>query len=390
MTQIADLPHFIITTIITALFFVLFGLMLYQTLRKNRKAYVLTISIFVGGLGGILGMLQDLLAGASRYLLFYSLIVWSICYFLIYLFFEELDTSKPNRLRLVVASILFMASILFNQLFLFIPGVSGSIIESLTNPTLISFFEDFSIFKRTLELMWDGAYDGLGVFIFVFGAYVHFKSYKTNRELIPLFQAIALIFIGIGFISGFTGDVVRGVDFDFGLVGDALKIVGMLVFSLIYIIRVDFIYRLPVDVFFIMVFTKTGLNVHISRVRNPRRKEWETITDRKTNENLLSALISAVSGLMKESLGSEKPLETIVAKDRTFVLDSGDLATCAVLCERPTFFLERSIKILRKSVENQFHDSLKKSAINKADFDEVEQLIREVFPFLVIEQEIKL
>ncbi len=368
----------IISGIITGLFFLLFGLMLYQSLRKARKAYVLTISLFVGGIGGILSVLQNVVSVGAQYYLYYSLIIWSIVYFLIYIFFEELDQARPQRVRLVIATVLFFTAIIFNQLVLYFPSEIGSTIP----PPAKELFEAFS---SSLINLSDLSYNALGVFIFFVGAYVHLRSYKSNRESIVLSQAISLIIIAAGFLVGYIGGDLVKAD-GFLEYGDMVKIVGMLIFIIIYIIRIDFIYRLPVNVYFIMAFNYIGLNVLNIRTKNPTKGRINEETA-IVNETLLSSLITAISNLLSESLGSKKPLQRIVSEDRTIVLDSGPLATCAVLCERPTFFLVRSLRNLRKAIEKTYKEELSKPVVLKSNFKEAYSLIEENFPFLILEKE---
>jgi hypothetical protein len=365
----------IISSIITGLFLLLFALMIYQSLRENRKAYVLTSSLLVGACGGILSLLQYVITSISDQLLFYSIIIWTICYFLIYIFFEQLITTKPNRIRLTLGIILLITSIIFNLLYLYLPtdlGLTGTAAQN------------YEIFSKGLEWSWDTTYNALGIFIFSFGAYVHFKSYKFTKEIITLIQAISMAIIVTGFFFGyFGGDVANNSDF-FNI-GDGIKIVGMILFSLIYIIRINFIYRLPVNVYFILIFTTHGLNIHISRVHD------ESISDKEAepsyiNENLLSSLITAISNLISDFFLTKKNLKAIVAEDRTIVLDTGEYASCAILCDRPTYFLRQSLHELLFAVEEKYQTKLQKSMILKEEFIGIDSIIQEKFPFLVISQ----
>lgn len=374
----------IVSAIISGLFFILFILMIYQSVRKNRTAYVLTLSFLIGGIGGIASVLQYVITSASQYFLYSSLIIWSLVYFLIYIFFEELYTEKPNRFRFALMTILLFASILFNLLYLFAPTVSYL---NLTGDLATK----YTAFLDILQWSWDSSYNLLGLLIFVFGAFVHFHAYKYTREIITFIQAISMVIIGLGFIIGFVGgDIFQKTDFHD--IADIVKIVGMLTFAIIYIIRIDFIYRLPVNVYFILVFTKIGLNVHISRmcVSSKKTNNESQSTGTLINENLLSSLITAISGLLNESLGSTKELKAIIAEDRTIVMDTGLYSTCAVLCDRPTHFLNKSLSNLRKSVEITYQEKLTESTIIKEDFKDISELIKKNFPFLLVEKNQKL
>ena len=298
---------------------------------------------------------------------------------MIYIFFEELYTNKPQRYRLIVITILLFASLMFNILHMFMPTV-GEL--SLTGTAA----ENYQIFFHIVEWSWDISYNLLGLLIFIFGAFVHFKSYSFTKDTLTLMQAISMCVLSAGFIVGFVGgDILNNaLFFD---IGDGVKILGMIIFALIYAINPDFIYRLPVNVYFILIFTKIGLNIHISRVKGSnigpdKYKEAERII---ASENLLSSLITAISGLLNESLGSKKELDAIIAADRSLILNNGESATCAILCDKSTYFLEKSLKNLRKSIESRYESKLLNPVILKEDFHDAGKLIKKTFPFLVIE-----
>ncbi|NHJ05244.1 MAG: hypothetical protein EAX90_10490 [Candidatus Heimdallarchaeota archaeon] len=297
---------------------------------------------------------------------------------MIYIFFEELYTNRPQRYRLVIVTIILFASIMFNILHMFMPtgGELGLTGASATN---------YQLFYQIVEWSWDISYNLLGLIIFVFGAYVHFKAYKFSKDKIILLQTLSMCVLAAGFIVGFVGgDIIDNtLFFD---IGDGVKILGMIIFTLIYAIFPDFIYRLPVNVYFILIFTKIGLNIHIGRVQdsiigsNTSQEEAEQLI----SENLLSSLITAISGLLNESLGSQKDLEAIIAADRSLILNNGESATCAILCDKSTYFLEKSLKNLRKAIETRYEGKLTNPVILKEDFQDAGKLIKKSFPFLKI------
>lgn len=362
--------NIIISSTFVGLFFFLFILLVYQSIRKQRKAYLLTISLFIGFFGGIISIfdvIRDKIGVEHRYFLFLALVIASISYYLIYLFFEQLIEEKPNRIRLIIASIFLFSSIIFNQLFFY-----------------YAYYSNISAsYVKVIELLWDLSYDAFGLFIFIFGAYVHFKSYHINKEWIPMVQAISLIFISIGFIFGFLSNVIS---LPLPKIGDILKIVGIIAFSAVYIVRIDYIYRLPINVYFILIFTNSGLNIHISQTHLVSEEGDSDNNKTPYDEKLLSGVITAISNLLKESLGSKEQLEKIVSGDREIILDSGELATCAILCDRSTFFLNRSLTSLRKAIEKKYKLELAKAIIHKGDFQELDTIIQQTFPFLIIEE----
>jgi hypothetical protein len=362
----------LVAIIYVVLFFVLFALFLYQSISKHREAYTFTISLFFGTIAGILSIFDVIrvdLGINNRLLLFISLIIASCCYFLIYLFFEQLVTLRPKRVRLIVASILLFASIVFNQFFYYY--WTYTTIEGLP--------------LRILELSWDFSLNFLGIFIFTFGAYIHFQSYRLNRDVLPLIQALSLCLITIGFVLGLLTDLRV---FAIPQIADVLKILGLFIFIIAYVIKIDYIYRLPVNVYFILTFSNTGLNIHIARIMNQNFINSNEVNEeiKGFNEKILSGVIVAIRNLLQESMGSRKKLESIVTGDRTIILDSGELATCAILCDKATYFLKNSLVKFRIKVENEFTDELQKVTIIKEDFETMDQIIKETFPFLILEK----
>ena len=379
-----DYIGFSISVAIAGLLVLLVALLIYQSIRKNRKAYILTVSLAIGAIAAIFSFVKYLVETNSNYFLYFGLIIFSIMYYLIYFFFENLSSSKPNRFRLAITTIVLFSSMVFHLLILISPSTSDLGLSGTEK-------DIYEKFIKTIIWGADVSYNLLGILIFVFGAFIQFKAFKFSREVVIFMQAISMVILSLGFIVGFFGgDVVKADGFlD---IGDGIKIVGMLIFATIYIIKIDFIYRLSVNVYFILIFTKIGLNIHISRVHDARHKSENNEQNIKDiiNENLLSSLITAISSLLKESLGSSKNLKAIIAEDRTVILDSGQYASCAILCDKSTFFLEKSLNNLLNEVEKKYQLDLMKSAIIKADFKEIEDLINKTFPFLIIEKSSKI
>ncbi|MEA2070936.1 MAG: hypothetical protein U9O98_06560, partial [Asgard group archaeon] len=189
---------FFISTSIAVLFLLLFALMLFQSIKKHRRAFILTASLLVGTFGGVISALQYVISAYEKYFLYFSLIIWSITYFMIYIFLEKLYSPKPNRIRLAIISVFLFSSIVFQLLTLLAPD-AGTVDPSNVFRTLYANF--------TNGIIWgmDISYTLLGSSIFIFGAYVHYKAYMFNKEPVILIQVISTAIIALGFFVGFIG-----------------------------------------------------------------------------------------------------------------------------------------------------------------------------------------
>ncbi|MFW9990729.1 MAG: hypothetical protein ACFFD4_01595 [Candidatus Odinarchaeota archaeon] len=347
-------PEFLIAAALTVFFAILFALFLYQTLKRNRRAYILTTGIFFGILAGLITAIIELqlFPDWGSELLRIELIVWALMYGCLYLFLEETETTSPNGIRFSIVITLFTGFLVFSFISL--------------HPEAVN---------MQLDLWWDFFYNGLGVFIFGFGIYSFFKTYLFGRELEPLVQSIGMVFVVAGFCLSFYGDLTGE---SLGILADALKIVGLLVFIAVFILRIDFIYRLPIEVFSIAIYTNTGFPIYIARSKHAR--EIETI-----DHTLLAGMFQALNNIIQNATGSISTIKELSSKDRVITFYSSEKVTVAAVVDRSTHFLENALMGTALLIEKRYSDELGESVLDTSRLTECASITADSFPFLVLE-----
>ncbi|MFX0090708.1 MAG: hypothetical protein ACFFBD_03005 [Candidatus Hodarchaeota archaeon] len=423
--------RFLIDIGIIAFFVALFVLFVYQSIKKQRKAYVLTFGLIMGASGALFStfstLISDLghsstdsvlagrfltsmfgfivLAGSlvmtiiiwqmkqtkvispeleyiafggiligigftlfgvlvggntsgSFYLTVISITVYSVSFLFIYAFFEQLEQEKPERIRMLIIACLFLAICFTGWLTLFdlssIPGEFG----------------------KVAIVMWDFAYDSFGVVIFIFGAYVHYKAYNYTRERNLFILTIGATLIAIGFVIGFLNDIKS--DFLFlneifsllgdlgGVLGDFVKLLGMAIFFIVYILNIDYLYRIPVNIYAIMFFSSAGLSLYSAKVESPI----------EIDDSFISAVIVAISEFIKQVIGTRGTLERIITQDRTFVFSSGENISAAIFADRSTYFLSNSLRFATAELDKSLGEKFDPGSY---DLDEIAPKVEEIF-----------
>lgn len=361
----------LLSLVMAIIILVLYLLFLVQTLLHDRKEYYLTYGLLIGILASLTAGIDKIsllsrIFSNSEISLVLSLVLWSITYLMIYLFFESLYGVEVNNRRLFVVALFFMLSL-------------TSHLSIILAPSQSSVFWNWA----------DFGYNSLGTIIFVFGIIVLYKSYKqVGRETSELLQVIGLVLILLGFIVSFI------IDFSFifqeligfdpvsilePFYGDLFKVLGIIIFTFSYIREIDYIYRLPFPIHTIIFFkSDSGLSLNITHVKNLSNKK--TV---KLDENLITGTLSAIMTLLKEGLGSDGFLKSINSSDQSIVVSSNMDVSIAVITERPTRVLHNSIKKALNEFTSRYKDILHNDkAIEISEFKETIKILKKAFPYL--------
>lgn len=358
--QIEVTDSLIIAIVLTILFLITTALFIYQTIRHNRRAYILTVGIIFGVFAGFFTILYDgsfFTGELASWTLRLELISWSFLYFFVYLFIEELESTQPNSIRLSVASFLFGGFLVFSVL---------SMSPQSTNE---------------IVLLWDFFYNALGAFAFGFGAFSFIQAYYVVREKYPLIQGVGMISVVIGFILAFYGDMdafYLKTGLDLGIFPDVLKIVGLLLFIFIYLYKIDYLYRLPVQVISIAIYSTSGLPIYIAKAKG--RKLMAEI-----DHMLLGGMFQALNDIMQKATGSIHHIKELSNRDRVITFYAAEKITLAVTASRSTHFLENAMKSATKLFEEHYTKELTHELLNTEEFKETGKILSKAFPFLEIE-----
>lgn len=335
----------------------------------HRTAYTLTLGVFVGAVASFIETIRTSgLEVRGDILLVTALATWTLAYFLMFIFFVQLYQEKPNTI--------FVSIVFFVGFFHVFNGVLK----------LHQGLDDHAF--NLLVLMWDLGYNLMGIVVFTYGAFVHYDIYKKTSEKTALLISGSILLIAIGFVIALLGDtsayltsenIIEHGFFNFGFpVGDVLKFLGLIVFVIFYLVNFQYIFRLPVNISTIMIFNNLGLLIYAAKYShetNQREKEALPI-------ELVTASLSAFETFMKQTTHSETPLRKIETQDKRVVIESGKLASVAIIADKATYFLINSMKELIKELENNFEEHLKKDFTDSSYYAKVPEYIKRIFPYL--------
>lgn len=360
---------------------VLHLLFLFQTIKHRRRAYGLTYGLVVGIVASFLSGVRSIrpffgLEGHSNVSLQLSLVLWGVTFFLIYLFFEGLANTPINNYRLTSVTILLIMVVTTHMGLVLLEGPTEA--DPYLNPI-----------RDALWHWADLSNALLGISIFVFGFWVIFQGFRQTKERgIPLIQMVGSSLIILGFVIGFL------IDFSFfitdisgfspnnileGFHGDFAKIVGILLFTISYLVEIDYLYRLPFPTPYILFFkTDSGLCLSVARSKGAESSH--------VDEDLVTGTITAIMTLLKEATGTKGTLRLISATDQAIIFSSTSEVTVAAITRRPTKFLQYSLDSALDMFQEQFREELLSSKpISRSDFRGAKEILSLAFPYLELD-----
>jgi len=361
--------NIIVNILIGSFFAILFVLFTYQTTRKHRSAPYLLTSIFFGVLGAFFAFVDsvDLLPNFTtfnRIYLILELMFYGLQFFFFYLFVQDISRIRPQLWSLIL-------------MFAFL------IIQNMSLWLMVWFSSFSATAVNNLWLFADIGYNNLAIFAFwIIGIPTYYRLYDYTKEKKALGFIFGLILVGGGYVVGslidyigFFGTVPSWLN-EISILGEIFPLVGLLIFLLTYILDVDYIYRLPHDHYMLMVTYRSGVAIHTVKFNTKRQVQIE--------ENLFSGFISSLTFVFDNILQSISPIEIISSKDASILMRSGENILVIILTQQPTSILARASDRYIKRFEDKFRDELKIESTEVGKFQEAEELIKPIFPFLKI------
>ncbi len=354
-------------------------LFILQTTIRKRKANHLIASLICGTAASYLMIVEsNIFPGVvvDRYLvLCFELAVFAFQTFFFYLFLENLVSIKINPYRLSIA-LIFLISHLIALYFVYgreliLRENEGNLVES-----------------KLGDMFWiisDIAYNGIS--LLVYGAYgipIYYNTYKYTKERKPVVFIIALILVVIGYSISLAADMnyyaVNRSEFigELGDYAEYFKLLGLFMFIITYLLDVDYIYRLPYDIYILTVLYKNGNKIHTVRLKSKRKIQIEDI--------LLSGLISAINSVYSHALQTKSLIESISSKDATIFLKSGEYITAIIVTDKGSSVLASALQRYVVEFEKKFYDLLKNDSPDLNAFKSASELIEPIFPFFQIEK----
>ncbi|MBD3185900.1 hypothetical protein GF325_03640 [Candidatus Bathyarchaeota archaeon] len=352
---------------IMILFSVLLVLFIYQVVKQDRSAPFFIVSLACGVAGGLFAFLDSMRDEISvplnhSILLALQISFYGLQFMFFYLFLESLVTTRINPWRLTIAIMFFTIQVLSLWLIVWFQG----------NPV-----------TNDLWLFADIGYSNLALFTFViFGLFIYIRMYKYTKEVKPIIFAVALIIVGGGFVIisltdyiGYWGSIPSWLS-EISILGDALPLAGLAIFTITYLSDVSYIYRLPFDVYALMVTTNAGVSIHSVALENTRRIKIE--------EQMLSGFLSAINELFRNFMGTKFPVDHITSPEASILIEQGSIINIVIVASKDSTVLERGMKRYCKEFEHQFGHRIRSDLIDMSEFEDAKRLIRPIFPFLKV------
>lgn len=352
----------IILISINAVMALLLILFIYQTFRKNRRAHVLTLGLLFGLFGvsifSVQIFLPDLLSYGNAAILANGVFYVLMFYFL-FIHFERVNNLSPRLAPLTIMSGIAAIGL----------ATSAVILSIESSPSALSMMNDF-------------AHDSIRGLTLLLAAYTAFRGWLLTREREGLVEWVSLLILAIGGIPTILANYTDFRDLgglSFYEVGDLITFIGLVLLVSVYIFNPDYLYRMPVPIHGVIMYNSTGIAIYSRQVRN---KGFEVS---KIPDQLMSMSITAVSSILTESLDTAAELQLIDARHRVLLFESRNQLTVMLICDRATYFVKRSLRLLLDSLSEDAYATLTAEAYNKDEEveEELDSAVKDALPYVV-------
>lgn len=348
-----------ITTIYILAQLALGAVFAHQSRKYRRNARLLFLGLVFGILASILALILQFDSPflGKRILLPAELILYSLEYILLNLHFQFSSNSRLNlafNFPLMVSwTIFFVMSIKFG----------------------FNLMDDFD------ELLWDLSYNFVGLYSFVYIAFSLYRSADFSGEIEALFQAFGAIALSVGFFFGaISTPMLREILSVEILISEVTKAIGALIFISIYAMNVDFVERMAINTYGLLLFDDTGRSLGFYPIRTRKRdlnKSSPIVPD------LIAPFVTAIQAFARDIFGAEESLETIQAKGKSLIFQIGNKIHMAIITEKATRNLKISLKKFQEDCERMAF-SRDEHDIKTFDPESIKKIVKFNFPYVQV------
>ena len=340
--------------VILVLMFIVF---IYRGIKRKLFAPFLTTALIVVLIGNIIVVLAN-----DMKINLFGIFLISIGFLFIYLHFEALINSRPNRLSFTI--LLGLNSMLF-------------IITLIKSFDLLSDDQSFSICRKISSV---GAVIAFSRVLFIeIKVNRNAKIKETKIEFIAML--LFLIYAILFFIRDFF--IQENMLYSlFSQVALILSSLGSILMILNYVLHPNYIYYLPFPIHSIILYNKDGI---ISYSRNLHSVGLL----QKFPEIVLSGTFSAISVLIKETLGSGAKIQKINADQYQiyFINLPKENMTFAVIALGNTYFFQKSLKKFSKLIPHETLKRMNEPGVNLLELrPEIDKYLLSAFPYIRIKK----
>ena len=335
----------------------MFAVFIYKGIIRKFFAPFLTTALILALIGNIITFIEN-----DMKVNLYGIFLISIGFFFLYLHFEALTSIRPKLFTFIILlglNSMLLIITLIKSFDLLTDNLSFSICRKITSVSSVI------IFSRVLFI--------------VIQVNKNAKIKETKIEIIAMI--LFLIYVTIFFIRDFLIKEIILYSL-FSQVGVIFSVLGSILLVLNYILHPNYIYYLPFPIHSIILYNKNGV---ISYSRN-----LDSVgLLQKFPEIVLSGTFSAISILIKETLGSGAKIQKINADQYQiyFINFPKENMTLAVIALGNTYFFQKSLKKLSKLIPHETLKRMNEPGVNLLDIrPEIDKYLLKAFPYIRIKK----
>ncbi|MBD3229487.1 MAG: hypothetical protein GF329_14985 [Candidatus Lokiarchaeota archaeon] len=361
--------------IITIAFGVLIVIFIIQALINKRYAWAFLTSLIFGFLAGLAAIVNKLIFSGyfvmETFFQSVHLNLYGFHFFFFFIFFERLISKKMNSIRLSI--------------------VFGFLLIQTIGLWLVFYFQVNGLSADIAWVLADIGYWSPALFVYFLGIFIYIKTYLYTKEIKPLILCIALIFVSMGFFISFLNDFdfILGV-FDISIeipefitelsgIANIFPSIGIMMFVITYLVNIDYLYRVPFNVYLLVVLTKFGTPLYGVELRSRKKIEIE--------KTLLSGMITAITNVFTEIFKTDATIRNITSKGIKILIEPGEEIEVMIITDKNTYFLSQGLKRFTKLFEKKYAEELEKGTRDLLKFKDATYFLKKVFPFFIIEEE---
>ncbi|TFF89473.1 MAG: hypothetical protein EU549_00445 [Promethearchaeota archaeon] len=362
--------------IITIAFGVLIVIFIVQALINKRYAWAFLTSLVFGFLAGLAAILNKLIFSGyfiwENFFQSVHLNLYGFHFFFFFIFFERLISKKLNSVRLSV--------------------VFGLLLTQTIGLWLVFYFRINGLNTDIAWVLADIGYWTPALFVYFLGISIYIRTYLYTREIKPIILCVALIFVSIGFVFSFLSDLdfilgvfdisitIPEIISDLAAIANVFPSIGIMMFVITYLVNINYLYRVPFNVYLLVILTKySGTPLYGVELKARKKVQIE--------KTLLSGMITAINNVFTEIFRTDTNVRNISSRGIKILMESGEHIDSIVITDRESYFLSQGLNRFTKLFEKKYAKELQQGARNLYIFKDATYFLKKVFPFFIIEEE---
>ncbi len=293
-----DLVLLISIIVSIALFAILFLIEIRAHQKKAHIEYLIS-AIFCISIGNLfLNIISEFWINQLSYL------IYNVGFLILFLHYESIASANPKSKLFFGLVVIFVSGILTSLTIFWIADYS-ELNHLLRNGSVLdpNYYYMYPIYW--FAMLFDNI---IGIIVFIRAIQILLQTYKLAHLKATKNEIIALFFLLIGrvfniFAIIFSGDIMY-ISAEISLI---MSLIGLFFMIGTYLQNPDYLYLLPFPIHSLMVYNRDGILCYSRKVQLK-----QVMMDEK--DILISGALTAISSLIKETLGAQAKIRHINAQ----------------------------------------------------------------------------